>query len=194
VIRFTCPQCGKSLKVSEERAGMLVLCRRCGEQCVAPAVAPASAAAEGEEPVERSPGQEPDLRRGLFPGMSRRVRWAVGLVTAVGTLSLLLHIIGVVAEAQVPWALPVAISSLILLLAMLHGHGTACPECGRWWSRKEIEKALVDQEAFDEEGLPVGRSVSRSTYECRGCGHRWSVIDSEENQEPAHGRPQRHRN
>ena len=193
MIRFACPQCGKRLKVIEEKAGLLVRCRRCGEQCVAPAVVPASAAAEGDEPVGQSPRQEPDLRRGLFQGMSRRVRWAVSLVTAVGALAFLLHVVGL-PEAVAPWALPVAACSAVLLLAILHGQATGCPECGQWWSRTEVEKVLVDREAFDEDGIPVARSVSRSTYECSGCGHRWSVLDSEEDQEPAHGRPQRHRN
>jgi len=194
VIRFACPQCGKMLKVIEEKASIPVLCRRCGEQCVAPAVAPSSAAAEDDEPVSQSPRQEPDLRQKLFVGMSRRVRWAVGLVTAVAVLSLLLHVVGSLPEAVASRALPVAVCSVLLLLAMLHGQGTGCPECGRWWSRTEVEKVLVDRAAFDEDGVPFGRSVSRSTYECRSCEHRWSVMDSEANQEPAHGRPQRHRN
>src|SRR5947208_3158675 len=120
MIRFACPQCGQRLKVSEDRAGLPVLCRRCGEQCVAPA----SAAAEGDARVKRSPSQELDLRRGMFQGMSRRVRWAVGLVTAVGALSLLRHIVGGLPEAQAPWALPVAACSLAVLLAILHGHAT----------------------------------------------------------------------
>ena len=59
MIRFACPQCGKRLKVIEDRAGLPVLCRRCGEQCVVPA----SAAAEGDAAVEGSPRQETDLRR-----------------------------------------------------------------------------------------------------------------------------------
>ena len=185
MIRFACPRCGKMLKVSEERAGLPVLCHRCGKPCVVPA----AASAESDSPGERPPRQQPNLRRGIVQGMSQRVRWAVGLVTAVATLSLLLQIVGGLPETVAPWALPVTIFCLILLLATLHGHATGCPACGRWWSRKEIEKALVDRAAFDKDGFPVGRSVSRSTYQCGGCRHRWSVMDSEKDQKPAHGRP-----
>ena len=185
MIPFACPHCGKRLKVSEERAGLQVLCHRCGKPCVAPAAAPAGS----DSPVERPPRQQPNLRQGLFQGMSQRVRWAVGLVTAVGTLSLLLPVVGGLPETVTPWALPVTILSLLLLLAILHGHATGCPACGRWWSRTEIEKALVDREVFDKDGFPVARCVSRSTYECGGCRHRWSVMDGEKDQKPAHGRP-----
>ena len=31
MIHFSCPQCGKALKVPEEKAGRSVLCPRCGE-------------------------------------------------------------------------------------------------------------------------------------------------------------------
>jgi hypothetical protein len=128
----------------------------------------------------------------MFQRMSRRVRWAVGVVTAVGALSLLLHVVGGLPEAQAPWALPVAACACVVLLAILHGQATGCPACGRWWARAEIEKALVDRRGLGEEGPPFGQSVSRATYECGGCGHRWSVLDGEEKREPAQGRPQRH--
>src|SRR5262249_10198345 len=133
--------------------------------------------------------QQPNLRRGIVQGMSQRVRWAVGPVAAVGTLSLLLPVVGGLPEAMAPWALPVTIGSLILLLAILHGHATGCPACGRWCSTTEIEKGLVDREVFDKDGFPVGRSASRSTYQCGGCGHRWSVMENDKDQKPAHGRP-----
>src|SRR5215469_9838457 len=42
VLRFSCPQCGQRLKVSEERAGGSVVCPRCG----APSVVPAAGATE----------------------------------------------------------------------------------------------------------------------------------------------------
>src|SRR5262249_3513417 len=139
--------------------------------------------------VQRPPSQQPNLGRGIVQGMSQRVRWAVGLVAAVGVLSLLLPVVGGLPEAVAPWALPVTICSLILLLAILHGHATGCPACGRWWSRTVIEKGLVDREVFDKDGFPVGCSISRSTYQCGGCRHRWSVMESEQDQKPAHGRP-----
>jgi hypothetical protein len=192
VIRFACPKCGKLLKVTEDRAGLPLFCRCCGDQCVAPAVDSAAAATQSDKPVERSPTQPPQQRRRPFFGLSRRVGWVVGLVAAVGVLSLVLHIVGDLPEALAPWPLPVAVSSLILLLAMLHGNATGCPACGRWWARTQIEKVLVDRETCDEDGAPATTTVSRSTYECGGCGHRWSVMDSGVEPKSAHAPSQRH--
>jgi hypothetical protein len=115
--------------------------------------------------------------------MSGRVRWGVGLLAGAGAASLLL---------AGDWAVPLAVCSAFALLAILHGHATGCPACGKWWSRAEIEKRLVAREEFDEAGTPVERSLDRTTYQCSGCGHRWSVTDTQEYRGAWRGRPQGH--
>ena len=75
-------------------------------------------------------------------------------------------------------------------LAILHGHATGCPACGRWWSRVVTKQEWVTRAAFDESGAPCERTVDRTTYRCAGCGHSWSVTDAGEYRQPGRGRPQ----
>jgi DNA-directed RNA polymerase subunit RPC12/RpoP len=194
--RFPCPQCGKVLQVSGEQVGRPVTCPRCGE----PSVAPAPAAAERDEAGRPPPTQQSEPARGLFRGMSSKVRWAVALVAGAGAVTLVLAALSPllpaprgVARAAADWAVPLAACSIVLLLAILYGHATGCPACGRWWSRAEVERGYLGREVFDKGGVSFGRSQSRTTYQCGGCGHRWSVTDTEEYREPARVRRQRHR-
>jgi hypothetical protein len=115
--------------------------------------------------------------------MSGRVRWAVAGVVAAGVGSLLL---------AAAWAVPLLACSAFALLAILHGHATGCPACGKWWARVVVKKDLVSRTALDDQGVPYERSVDRTSYRCAGCGHRWSVTDSEEYAESGRGRPQPH--
>jgi hypothetical protein len=115
--------------------------------------------------------------------MSGRVRWAVAGVAAAGVGSLLL---------AAAWAVPLLAGSAFALLAILHGHATGCPACGKWWARVVVKKDLVSCAALDEEGVPYERSVDRTSYRCAGCGHRWSVTDSEGYAESGRDRPQPH--
>ena len=189
MIHFPCPQCGKMLKVTEESGGKPIPCRRCGELCVAP-VAPAPAASGGDERQVRSRAVDADRPRGLFTGMSRRERWAVALVVGAGAIGLLLGVLPVAAVAQ--WKVPLAVCSAVLLLAILHGHATGCPACGRWWSRGEVAREFVARELSEQDGGPLGKSLCRTTYACENCGHRWVVADTDEYPEPVRNRPKRH--
>src|SRR5262249_30342260 len=119
VLRFSCPQCGKAFKLPGETAGRPFVCPRCGERFVVPA----SAAAGGDKPERRSPSEQ---SRGLFSGMSRRVRW--GLILAVGACAGSLVLAG-------DWALPLGLCSAVVFLAILYGHATGCPACGKFWAR-----------------------------------------------------------
>jgi hypothetical protein len=88
--------------------------------------------------------------------------------------------------------MPLAVGAVLVLLAILHGHATGCPACGRWWAKAQIEKRLVSREGLDEVGLPVEVLLDRTTYQCGACGHRWSVTETQEDRGSCHGRPQRH--
>lgn len=189
MIRFSCPQCGKALKVPGEQAGSRVVCPRCEELCVAPAAT-----------AGRDEGHQFGQPRGLFRGMSVRVRWAVVLVAAVGISALLVAVLSPVlpvsrgtAEATVYWAVPLVVGSVVVLLVILHGHATGCPACERWWSREEVGRGFADREVFERGGVSFARSVSRTNYQCGACGHRWAVTDAEEYREPTRGGPQGHR-
>jgi DNA-directed RNA polymerase subunit RPC12/RpoP len=177
VIRISCPLCAKAFKISEEKAGRAVTCPRCGEL-----VAAKTSAAGKDEPRRRSPTPEPEQRRGLFRGMSRRVRWAVAGVVGVGAASLLLG---------VAWGVPVFICSVLVVLAVLYGQATGCPACGKWWARMLLKKDLVVREALDEAGVPCEKLMDQTTYRCAGCGYTWSVMDTEAIQESGR-RPQPH--
>jgi DNA-directed RNA polymerase subunit RPC12/RpoP len=179
MIRFSCPQCGKAFKLTAEEAGRPIACRRCGEL----SMAPASAAASRDETQRRSPPEQSEPSRGLFRGMSSRLRWGVALAAGVGVAGILL---------AGDWAVPLGVSSTIVVLAMLYGRATGCPTCGKWWSREEIERRLVAGEGPDGEGVPSEGLLDRTTYRCAGCGHRWSVTDTQEYWWSGRGRPQQH--
>jgi len=189
VIRFCCP-CGEPIQVPVEQAGKPVVCPLCGARLFAP---PASTDAERDEAAQPS-GRAREPSR----GMSRRVRWAVALVAGAAAVSLLLASLSRflpvppgVAEAA-DWAMPLAAFFIVLLLAFLHGHATGCPACGQWWSRAEVVGRSVGRKVFVSEGVPLGK-LPRTTYQCGGCGHRWSVMDREEFRESARNRSQRPR-
>jgi hypothetical protein len=202
VIRFRCPQCGQMLKVGVDKAGRPVVCPRCEERSVAPAGAAAPATAAGDEGQSRTPAGSSrpeaahlDPARGLFSGMSRGVRCAVALVAGVGALSLLLPVLspllplrGAPAEAMASWAMVLVPCSVVVLLAMLYGQATGCPSCGKWWARTKVESGFVDPEAFDQGGVPLRRSLYRTTYQCNFCRRRWSVQESFRDRPQWHGR------
>jgi hypothetical protein len=99
---------------------------------------------------------------------------------------------GGIAAVAAHWKVPLAACSTVLLLAILHGHATGCPACGRWWSREEVAREFVDREVSEQDGVPLGGSLARTTYACGNCGHRWAVADSDEYPEPVRNRPKRH--
>jgi hypothetical protein len=113
--------------------------------------------------------------------MGRRVRWAVAALAGVMAVGALLG---------PAWAVPLVLCSACAVLAILYGQATGCPACGKWWSRELVRKELVAREVPDERGVAGERPVDRTTYRCAGCGHSWSVTDSESYQGPGRGRPQ----
>jgi hypothetical protein len=192
VIRFSCPQCGKILKVPEENAGRAMVCPRCQEPSVAPA-------AEGRTPPAERPGQhiarDIEQTQGLISGMSWRVRGAVILVASVGVLGLLLSVLpplwsvhGGDAQATAPGAAILVPCSVVFLLIILYGQGTSCPSCQGWWVRTRVETEFLEREVFDKGGVPFGRSMYRTTYQCASCRHRWSVTHTEEYRETVRNR------
>jgi DNA-directed RNA polymerase subunit M/transcription elongation factor TFIIS len=206
VIRFGCPQCGKMLKVVEEKAGSPVICPRCEERCVAPTRVAASATvsrAEGRsgmpEGSSRQGIRHSEEARGLLSRMSLRGRCAVTLVAGVGTLSLLLPVLSLLLPFRgsivnaTPWAMVLVPCSLILLLGILYGEGTACPSCEKWWARTKVETEFVDRQVFDKQGIPFWKSVPQTFYGCSSCGHQWSVMETGEYQTIIRDRRQRHR-
>jgi hypothetical protein len=115
--------------------------------------------------------------------MNRRVRCAVAGVVGVGAGSLLL---------AADWSVPLATCTAFVLVAILHGQGTSCPACGRWWSRVQVKKGLVAREVFDAKGVPSEKSVDQTTYRCSGCRYNWSVTDTEAYRDYGWGRSQPH--
>jgi hypothetical protein len=110
------------------------------------------------------------------------MRWAVALVAGAGVLSLVLGVVAPLspslahhAESATCAAMLLVPSSAIVVLVLLHAHGTGCPDCGRWWARTKVETEFVDREVIDKDGVPFARSTYRTIYECTRCQNRWSA-------------------
>jgi len=184
MIRFRCPVCARTIKVPEACAGRQVVCPRCNATVGAPL---AGLDSRGETP-EEAPG--------FFASMSPRMRLFAGSVASATGAALLTAVLGGVLEAPA-WvthgAVLATIGSAILLFTGLHGHGTGCPRCGRWWSRMMVRSEVGERETFERDGMTFARSVTRAEYRCQGCGHKWSVTDSEEYRVTEPRRPQKAR-
>lgn len=194
MIRFGCPHCGTMLKAAPEKAGKPMVCPRCHERCRAPArAAPGPIAGKDEGPslTSAQPGEavarDANQTQGLLSGMSGKVRWAAGVVAVVGVVSLLLMVQSCLlpvrrnmTEVSSTWATILGPGSVVLLLVILHGQGTSCPACRRWWMRTKVETEFVDREVFDRKGALISRSLYRTIYACESCRHRWSVTDTDE--------------
>src|SRR5262249_28440551 len=186
MIRFRCPQCEKSVKVPEDRAGGVVRCPRCNARCEAPAHASAATAARtssgGAPPGAEGRGRHGravgDEAPGLFSGMGRRERRALAGAATVGIVSLLLPFVAplfpggeAVGARATAWAVFLVPCSLMLSLAILYGHATGCPSCGRWCGRRSVESEFVDRVGFEKGGVPYARATYRTTFECAFCSH-----------------------
>jgi DNA-directed RNA polymerase subunit RPC12/RpoP len=196
MIRFPCPLCGKMLKVTEDKAGKPVVCPRCDERCVVPAESSTPVDEGSAEPARRFQAADLDEAPGLFWSMPGGLRWAVISVAAAGVLGLLLAVLSPLlfgGGATSHLALVTALCSFVLLCVILHGHGTGCPGCRKWWSRTRVSTEFVDREVFDKGGVPFARSVYKTTYACTDCGRRWSVTDTEEFKATDPTNPQRAR-
>jgi hypothetical protein len=166
MIRFRCPACAKALKVPEELAGKKVTCPHCHDQARVPEARPEPRA------------EVPDPAPGFLPSMSPRLRTAVAVLAAAGGLGLLAAVLGGAWVAH--GGMVLAAGSCLALLAVFYGHATGCPRCGGWWSRTKVKTEVADREVFDRGGATFGRSATRTEFRCGGCGHRWTVTDSEE--------------
>ena len=192
MIRFRCVQCDKSLKAAEKNAGATVICPRCQW----PSVVPGGQPPLGER-ARTEARHDGDQAPGLLAGMSPALRWVVAGVAGVAASSLLLAFLtslvpglAGVASATSGAAMILVPSSAVVLLAILYGHLTGCPSCGRWWARNHVETEFVDREVFDKEGVPFARARYRTDYRCSRCGHRWSVISTDEYKNFGQRRPQ----
>jgi hypothetical protein len=79
-------------------------------------------------------------------------------------------------------------SCLVILLVLLNGCATSCPRCGKGWARAEGETECVRRDPFDRDGVPWVRSLRRTSYACKCCGHSWSATFTDEYKEPARAR------
>jgi DNA-directed RNA polymerase subunit RPC12/RpoP len=209
MIRFRCLHCGKTLKASEVKAGASIICPRCKKRSAAPAgdsddafeqrTGPKESSRRAEGP-ERAVALHGGQASSLFSGMSPRLRRAVALVAGMGVLSVVLAVVVPLVpslahldESARCAAMLLVPSSAILVLVLLHAHGTSCPDCGRWWMRTKVETEFVDREVIDKDGVPFARSTYRTIYECGRCQHRWSATFTDEYKEFIRERPSRQR-
>jgi hypothetical protein len=84
-----------------------------------------------------------------------------------------------------PWAVVLMPCFVVIVLAVLYGKGSACPRCRKWWRRTQVGSEFVDRKFFDKNGVPIAMSSYRTVYQCLACGHRWSVVEADECQEPS---------
>jgi hypothetical protein len=125
---------------------------------------------------------------------------AVVLVAGVGVFPLLLALLGALLPlragepgAAVSWAKVLTPCSVVALLTILYGQGSACPSCRKWWARTTAGTELVDRQVCDEGEVPVARSLYRTTYQCAACRHRWSVTQADEYRQQARPWLKQHR-
>src|SRR5262249_53074065 len=152
---FNCPACDKTLTAPETLAGMSLVCR-CGERAIVPAP---------------DPGPPP----GFFAHMTLRTALAAAAALAARALGLVAAVAGWPAWLAA-WGPAVAFASSLLLSVVLWGHGTGCPRCGAWWSRREAGSEVGHREEFQRGGVTFRRSTAVRHFRC-GCGHDWSVAD-----------------
>jgi hypothetical protein len=205
MIRFPCPLCHLPLKAPQEKAGGSIVCPRCNELSVVPSGDPASPKVAGDEAavaIGRSSGLaaagRADKAGILFSGMSSRLRSVVVGVAGVGVLSLLLAVFApalyfseeatAIARQEAAIVVP---SCLVILFVLLHGHGTGCPACGKWWARTEGGTECLGREEFEKKGVHRVRSRRRTTYECKLCRHVWAVTFTEEYKGSVRTQPKR---
>jgi hypothetical protein len=194
MIRFFCPLCHHTLNVSEEKAGAAVTCPRCNEVSVVPGNGSAAVRAGRGGAVERAApfsgsgqGARPWDRAGALASGQRLWRYLVALVTAAGVLSLLLAVLAPALRfseesiSTARWAATLVVPScLVILFVLLHGQGTSCPACERWWARTEGETECLGREEFQKEGVPWVRAKRRTTYACKHCRHTWAATYTDE--------------
>jgi phage FluMu protein Com len=197
MIRFRCPHCEKSLKVSEGKAGAAVVCPRCQERSEVPTDATMTSDEE-QTPVSSAWDQtrvdQGDESPPFFSGMSQGLRWTIAALAGVSIFSLLLAILAswVPALASATSVATILVPlAVVALLVILYGHGTSCPACRKWWAKSRVGTELVDREVFDKEGITVGRSTYRTTYACDSCRHRWSETFTDEYKKVLPERPRR---
>jgi hypothetical protein len=207
MIRFFCPLCHFTLRAPEEKVGTVVTCPRCQEMSVVPSsgsasartgsagLAPSTATSSGPERLRHGVGSI----RGRAGAMVWRLeswRYLVALVVGVGALSLLLAILApalrlseasvVTVRQAVIIVMPVC---LLILFILLHGQGTSCPACGKWWAKVEGETECLGREQFQKAGVPWVRARRRTTYACKHCRHTWSATYTDEYQGAVSRRP-----
>jgi hypothetical protein len=116
------------------------------------------------------------------------MQWSLALLAGIGTFTLLLPLFLAYesfSRTVEPWVVVLAPCSMLILLLILYGHGTACPRCRKWWARTKVESEFVDREVFDKGGVSFAKSLYRTTYQCAACRHRWSAMQADEYREPA---------
>ncbi len=179
-IQFPCPLCHHTLKAPEEKSGAAISCPRCGERSVIPSAGRASSPTAARAGVAGGDA-------GAAPGRLRAWRALVALVVAVGVLSLLLAVLGPAlrfsedsAAAVRGFAWVTVPLCVVALLALLHGHMTGCPGCGRPWAREEGETECLGREEFHKAGESWVRAKRRVNYACKHCQHKWSATLTDE--------------
>jgi hypothetical protein len=190
VIRFNCPLCSKGFRATDDKAGRVVVCPRCKEQCVVPEGGDPLAGLDEYVHATRQPSGPKDDSRELYSGMSRGILFAAFLAAGVALVCLLLPLLSPSASsdgagrALVSWAPILAPGAVLLFLVILYGQATACPRCRKWWVRTNVGSEFLDREVVDRGGVPCSRSLYRTTYQCNACGHRWSFKQAEEYRQP----------
>ncbi len=178
--RFSCPVCGKHLKAPDAKAGKKIMCPRCNEPVVIPA--------ETGEPESERPGAAhapSEQAPSLLATIGLPLWCALAAVVSVALFSVGLAQLAPAryAESAASAAMVLVPSCFVLLLVMLHGHGTGCPSCGRWWARTQVGTDFVDRRPFEKNGVAYARATYRTCYACSACEHHWSVTRTEEYKE-----------
>lgn len=205
MIRFPCPYCGAMLRAPDDRVGSRAKCPDCERRSFVPTPPsrdptplPAAIAPPESPPLIELPSRLWQRWLHLLADMNPIARLALFIIGGLGLLCFgLMPFLGWGTDNPegAGWTrhslMLGGILSVLTCLAMLHGHGTSCPQCLRWWARKDTGNELAESDSHyldgpegKESGLEKTREVFRKVtyhykHQCRYCGHCWITTFTE---------------
>jgi ssDNA-binding Zn-finger/Zn-ribbon topoisomerase 1 len=162
MVRFSCPNCGKTYRAEGKAAGKKVTCS-CGKSFLVPLEPPQGA--QSPALAAEAPGREeenlfatlestqegqriipPRKNASTFPTWLKVILVILAIQTAIALVVVVAFELpdigaGGTSAAGISFAL-----LLVVLAVSYFGHCSGCPNCGKWWARILMKQDLLSQE------------------------------------------------
>jgi hypothetical protein len=135
----------------------------------------------------------------LIAGMSGRIRLMLFGTAGLSAICFLLWLIFAESPANKPDGtgplahvlIGASILAALGCLIMLHGYGTSCPSCCKWWARRDTGNELAESDVHYLDGAgerdpsqEKGRAAIRVVtyhykHQCVHCNYRWITVFTE---------------